>query len=238
MSQNKSSDDSRSGSKLPLKVYNKPVKRASADRNLRIALLMFMVTAFALGFMTIIRVNTELQLVRTQWRLEEARSETDTLWSTVITLQDKNDALNAQNEALKNQVDLEPAIVYKTICSTSSFKSWMDYRAITSKSSNQYKLQLKATTDPHYGFRKIGDYIMVAMGPQYGPVGTKYIIQFKDGKVIQAIIGDIKHTGCQSADSSMLEFIVDTRVLPQNFKISGNFNSLFAGPITVIREVE
>lgn len=220
------------------KVYNKPVKRARVDRNLRIALLMFAITAFALGFTTILRVNTELQLVRMQWQLEVVRSETITLWGTIIILQDKNDALNVQNAALRNQVELEPAIVYKTVCSTSSFKSWMDYRAITSIGSAQFKLQLKATTDPYYGFRMIDGYIAVAMGSQYGPVGTKYIIEFEDGKVIQAIIGDIKHLGCQSKDGSMLEFIIDSKSIPILQKTSGNFNSVFNGSISMIREVE
>ena len=84
----------------------------------------------------------------------------------------------------------------------------------------------------------IDGYLLVAMGPQYGPVGRKYIIQFENGTVINAMIGDIKHQGCTSSDGSMIEFIIDKEVLPEIIKKSGDFDQVFSGSIVSIREVE
>lgn len=234
MSQNKSPDGNRSEEKLTGKVYIKQTKRARVDTYFHLLVVLFLVSLFALGILTILRANTERQLTQTLWRLEKSRSDNVTLWGSVLLLQSENDDLNAQNAVLKTLTKSS-----LPICSTSTFKSWMDYRAITSMNSKQYKLQLKATTDQYYGFRMVDEYLMVAMGPQYGPVGSKYIIQFEDGKVIQAIIGDIKHEGCTSkSDGSALEFIIDGTILPTSVKRSGNLNSVFTGSITMIREVE
>ena len=47
-----------------------------------------------------------------------------------------------------------------------SFKTYMDYRTITDKSSAQYMLQMEAYTDD-MGLRKYGDHYIVAMGAYY-----------------------------------------------------------------------
>lgn len=125
------------------------------------------------------------------------------------------------------------------ICSTSStFKSWMDYRKITNTSTRQWRYQQIATTD-EYGFRTVDGYYMVAMAKQYGPVGTKYIITFSGGQTMPVIIGDLKaNTTCQHPDGSMIEMIVDSETMPSNVKRSGNYNSMISGTITEIRKVE
>ncbi|HAO61570.1 MAG TPA: hypothetical protein DCQ90_06540 [Erysipelotrichaceae bacterium] len=209
----------------------RPVKRSKDQRMTMVLIVFVFFSALTLSMSTLIRVNLEQRLQVTLQQVEKLQAENDALWDSVLVLQ-------AENDVLKNQIELEPAIVYKTICSTNPFKSWMDYRTITSPSSKQHALQKKATTDKNYGFRMFEDYILVAMGPQYGPVGSKYIIQFEDGKVIKAMIGDIKHQGCTSDDGSMIEFIVDSNTLPKFLKTSGNFNQLFNGSIKMIREVE
>ena len=80
---------------------------------------------------------------------------------------------------------------------------------------------------------------MVAMASQYGPVGTKYTISFSGGQVLDVIIGDVKgNTDCQHPDTSMLEFIVDTKSMPTDIKNSGNYNDMILGTITEIRKVE
>jgi len=137
--------------------------------------------------------------------------------------------------------DGEPTTAYETIpiCSiTSTFKSWMDYRKITNISTRQWRYQQIATTD-EYGFRKVGEYYMVAMAKQYGPVGTKYLITFSGGQQMHAIIGDIKGgTTCTHPDMSMIEMIVDSDKMPGNVKSSGNYNSMIIGTITEIRKVQ
>ena len=137
-------------------------------------------------------------------------------------------------------LDIQPQYETMPICSpTSTFKSWMDYRKITSQSSRQWKLQQVATTD-EYGFRLIDEeYYMVAMAKQYGPVGTKYLISFSGGQQMKAIIGDTKGAmECTHPDGSMIEMIVDSERMPSNVKRSGNYNSMIIGTITEIRKVE
>ncbi len=210
-------------------------KRSRLDRNFRIALTLFLASSTIAGLTTVLRVQSELELERILTRLEDVSQENHALWYSINALQRENELLAEQVQTLTDEINqtLVP------VCSTSTFKSWMSYAAITSPSSAQWKLQQRATTDANYGFRMVDGNILVAMGAEYGPVGTKYLIVFEDGKVINAMIGDIKHEGCTSTpDGSMLEFIVNKDKLPNDIKSSGNFNSLFSGSIAMIRTVE
>jgi len=186
---------------------------------------MFIVSLILLIICTLVRCHIENELKKVKAELSEINADYKT-----------------ETIAYKNvEVAYESAEVTKTveICSANTFKSWMDYNAITDETSDQWKLQQDAVTDKNYGFRMIDGYILVAMGAEYGPVGTKYLIEFEDGKVINAMIGDIKHEGCtSSADGSMIEFIVDQDVLPVSIMKSGNFNDLFNGSITEIRLID
>lgn len=132
----------------------------------------------------------------------------------------------------------EPLLESMPVCAPgSTFKSWMDYRKITSKSSRQWKLQQEAYTDDQ-GFRRIGDYYMVAMARQYGPVGEKYLITFSSGASILAIIGDIKGgTSCQHKDSSMVEFILEADLIAPVIRRSGNVNKVYEGTVISIHVV-
>ena len=72
------------------------------------------------------------------------------------------------------------------------FKTYMDYRKITDKSSKQWELQQLAWTEER-GFRKIGEHFLVAVGTFYADeVGKELLIEFEDGQRIKAIVGDIK----------------------------------------------
>lgn len=234
----KSPDGNRSSDKnISSTLYPKSVRKYRADR---VAELLVFVAGALLTLLLILsglNRNLSIKLSDTHAKLEIAREENATLWDSVRALQVENKELVDTNEALVILLNNEEP-VEREICSTSTFKSWMDYRAITDSSSKQWQLQQSATTDPYYGMRLYGEYVMVAMGPQYGPVGTKYLIQFQDRSVIKAIVSDIKHQGCTSADSSMIEFLIDKEVLPGFIKTSGNFNSVFNGSIILIREVE
>lgn len=114
-------------------------------------------------------------------------------------------------------------------CNT-EFKTYMDYRCITDKTSAQYELQQFAWTDED-GFRRIGDDYIVAMGTYYAEnVGCRFKITLDTDNEITVIIGDIKqdaHTDYFNQytpiydengiffSGNVLEFIVDTDVLPK-----------------------
>lgn len=114
-------------------------------------------------------------------------------------------------------------------CNT-EFKTYMDYRCITDKTSDQYELQQFAWTDED-GFRRIGDDYIVAMGTYYAEnVGDRFKITLDTDNEITVIIGDIKqdiHTDYFNQytpiydendiffSGNVLEFIVDTDVLPK-----------------------
>lgn len=114
-------------------------------------------------------------------------------------------------------------------CNT-EFKTYMDYRCITDKTSAQYELQQFAWTDED-GFRRIGDDYIVAMGTYYAEnVGDRFKITLDTDNQITVIIGDIKqdvHTDYFNQytpiydengiffSGNVLEFIVDTDVLPK-----------------------
>ena len=132
------------------------------------------------------------------------------------------------------------------VCSTSTFKSWMDYRYITSVSSDQYALQQLAETGEH-GIRMYDGYMLVAMGNHYAnnTIGKKFEIEFTGGDVLKVMVGDIKadqHTddkNCISVhDKAIIEFIVDADVMNGDAKYHGDFNWLFTGSIKSIKEIE
>ena len=100
------------------------------------------------------------------------------------------------------------------------FKTYMDYRKITDKSSKQWELQQLAWTEER-GFRKIGEHFLVAVGTFYADeVGKELLIEFEDGQQIKAIVGDIKqdrHTDPTNRyvpiNGNIVEFIVDIEKL-------------------------
>ena len=125
------------------------------------------------------------------------------------------------------------------------FKTYMDYRKITNKSSKQWALQQLAQTDEN-GFRVFNGRYLVAVGTFYAKeVGKEMRITLEDGKEVQVIIGDIKqdiHTDKNNqyvpANGNIVEFIVDTDKLDPLTKKLGNVsNSGLEGKIAMIEEV-
>ena len=123
----------------------------------------------------------------------------------------------------------------KQVCSTTStFKSYMDYRAITNTSSPQYNLQTQAYTDN--GYRIVDGRILVAMADSY--VGEYLDIELSSGEILQVIVGDIKAgTFCEHPDGSMIEFIVDTNTMNQFVKQMGNYDVVHQGTISKIYRI-
>ena len=114
----------------------------------------------------------------------------------------------------------EDSAVYDVPAASTGFKSFMDYRAITSPSSDQYAMQQSAWTD-ELGFRRYGDYYMVAMGNYYADYhcGNTFRITLTNGNSFDVIIGDVKadcdtDTLKQQMNGNVIEFIVDSDVIP------------------------
>ena len=139
-------------------------------------------------------------------------------------------------------------------CNT-EFKTYMDYRCITDKTSAQYELQQFAWTDED-GFRRIGDNYIVAMGTYYAEnVGDRFRITLDTDNEITVIIGDIKqdaHTDYFNQytpiydengiffSGNVLEFIVDTDVLPKIPRRLGtvSYFDYLKGNIKTIERIE
>lgn len=128
------------------------------------------------------------------------------------------------------------------------FKSYMDARKITDRSSKQYAMKSQYHLDKT-GVWMIGDRYCAAIGQYYSKrAGTKFdvILKNKNGKLhtlkcISAdekarkdtIMGDRVHS-----DGSMLEFIVNTSSLPHKARQMGNVSyagKQFRGAVYKIR---
>lgn len=136
-----------------------------------------------------------------------------------------------------------------------SFKTYMDYRAITDKSSAQYMLQREAYTDD-MGLRKYEDHYIVAMGTYYSDnVGDTFKITLDNDTSFNVIIGDIKadcHTDSKNmyspvydqngnfVSANVIEFIVDTKKLNRSVKRLGTIEAYddFKGNIVKIERTD
>ena len=103
-------------------------------------------------------------------------------------------------------------------CSTSSTKTYEDYRMITSVGSAQYQyIHNHCTVDEKTGFLIDEEGFMgVAMGYAFGEIGSRYYIELDTGITIPVVKVDAKASehapnGCSAAsDASVIEFVIDT----------------------------
>jgi hypothetical protein len=138
-----------------------------------------------------------------------------------------------------------------SVCSSSSSKTYMDYRTITSESSLQY-LYTRYLMTIRNGFLYDKDgFIGVALGSYFGEIGTRYRITFSTGIVLNVIKIEEKadeHTdslNCENLyDHSVIEFVIDTATIPYHvssngYIASGNFNNIdqFKGSIVKIEKL-
>ena len=124
-------------------------------------------------------------------------------------------------------------------CSTSSTKTYEDYRLITSVGSAQYQyIHNHCTVDEETGFLIDEEGFMgVAMGYSFGEIGSRYYIELDTGITIPVVKVDAKASehapnGCSaSSDASVIEFVIDTDKAIAYFgganglASSGNFNN-------------
>lgn len=139
------------------------------------------------------------------------------------------------------------------LCSTSSTKTYMDYRAITNKQSSQWKhIQDHMTVDQETGLLLDEDgFIGVALGYVFGDIGSRFYFELSNGQTLPVVKIDAKASvdapnGCQhSEDSSVIEFVIDKDIAGQYFGTSGgyvssgNFNNIdmFKGSIVSVEKV-
>lgn len=130
-----------------------------------------------------------------------------------------------------------------------SFKSYMDYRAITNTDSKQYHLQQDAHTGI-FGIRMYDDYYMIALGSYYADsVGDIFRITLDSGEQFEAIVGDFKadrdtdslnqYHPMENNMKNVVEFIVDTQELDRNVRLSGSIGTYkkFNGNIKSIERI-
>ena len=115
--------------------------------------------------------------------------------------------------------------------SNNTIKSYMDYRCITLKSSNQYKLQESSAYTGDHGIRMVNGRYCIAVGSYYTTTIGQYIdVELENGNVIKGILADCKAdrdtdpTNRMHSDGSVVEFVVDTKSLDRTAKIMGDIS--------------
>lgn len=162
--------------------------------------------------------------------------------------------LSSSGEQVEVEVEITPPIImgeenWEIPCSTSSVKTYMDYRAITLTSSAQYQyIQEHMTIHDGLLYSEDG-YIGVALGSWWGDIGDKWIIELDTGITLKVVKIDEKadrhvNNGCQhKKDYSVIEFVVDGDTIPSDWRgsngyvFNGNFNNsdLFKGNINKVK---
>lgn len=128
------------------------------------------------------------------------------------------------------------------------FKSYMPYKAITNKSSQQYALQDLHAYTGDYGIRQVNNRFCIAIGTSFNAaVGTYVDVILENETSIPCIVGDIKaekhtkgntmtkHNGC------VTEFIVDSAALDRTAKLMGDISyccDVWNSPVQEIRVYE
>ena len=133
-----------------------------------------------------------------------------------------------------------------------SFKSWMDYTAITNKQSPQWKLQEQAYTDEN-GLRKVDEFYCIAAGTGLSEgIGTKLMVTLDTGVEFPVIVADHKadkHTDATNTYMAMsngriniIEFVIEYGKLASQAKQMGDVSYIpggqFKGQVVEIKEVE
>lgn len=129
------------------------------------------------------------------------------------------------------EVEKEPTVYrWEEIDSTKHKKKvYTDYRAVTDRSSDQYKLLKQTTTDSRTGIRVIEDKYgslryCVAVGQYWARNQIGLLIDFymANGHILKCVVCDVKqdiHTMNKerkygSAANDLIEFYIDTKALP------------------------
>lgn len=119
----------------------------------------------------------------------------------------------------------EPPITYKVIdvpekYSRKDFKSYMDWRIITLRTSPHYKLQNLYAYTAEDGIRMVEGRYCIALGSYFTKTIGQYVdVVLENGTIIHCILGDQKsdaHTDAAHIahpDGSIVEFIIDKKLI-------------------------
>lgn len=124
-------------------------------------------------------------------------------------------------------------------------KSFMDYSAITSVSSRQYKIQSSKAYTGDRGIRMVNGRYLIAIGSFYSKEVGQYIdLVLENGTVIPCIIGDCKkdidtmNNHSTGKDGSTAEFIIQTSAVSSEVRKSGDCSDIddsWESPVIEVR---
>lgn len=135
------------------------------------------------------------------------------------------------------------------VCSSNSFKSFMYYTSITSKSSKQYQFIRNEMSIDESGllrYTKDPRFIGVALGSYFGEIGSRFTFTLSTGEELHLIKIEAKAdkhvvNGCEHRnDKSVIEFVIDRSAATYYSQgiYHGNFNRvpMFSGEIVRIQK--
>lgn len=176
------------------------------------------------------------------------------LFNTPVQVTDYNDkwcCVKDCNLYIRKTYLSRKGIAYQdyAIPKNSGFKTFMSYRKITSRSSDQYLLQDQYAYTGNYGIRQVNGRYCVAVGTAFGVgIGTYLDLILENGTVIPCVVADIKASGHTLADNittkasgCVSEFVVDTGKLGSKVKRYGDVSKCCAkwdSPVKTIRIYE
>ena len=182
--------------------------------------------------------------------------------SEVLNILEFNESINYQiydKRWVVINYNNKPAYVYRiyisenendfkehSVPNNTGFKSYMSYKAITSKNSKQYKLQKNYAYTGNYGIRMVYNRCCIAVGTHFNiPVGNYVDLVLENETTIPCIVAEIKSNNDTNEDNittshngCVAEFIVDTESLNENAKRDGDISSCkkeWDSPVTRIK---
>ena len=166
-------------------------------------------------------------------------------------IRNKNTKTKKQQKRTNNsdKKDSESGVgkyVTKEVPVSGKFKSWMDFRTLTSKTSPQYLMQNRVAYTGKYGIRMVDNRYCIAVGSYYvSNIGTYIDLVMSNGEVIKCVLADQKANKdtdptnrYHRCDGSVVEFIVDIDYLDRSARRMGDVSAIgnpFSGSIKDIK---
>lgn len=156
---------------------------------------------------------------------------------------------NNERKRIRNTNSASRGKSYSVPNINSNFKSYMDLKKITSKSSPQYKFIDKNRSNlwvDELGCYRIDDDYLVALGSAYGVIGDRFEMEFEGGGKITVVKSESKadqHTDSTNryhlSDNSVVEFLVSQNKLDKRIKKFGGLHVIdkFKGKVVGIKSI-
>lgn len=130
--------------------------------------------------------------------------------------------------------NLKSPRVYELNDGHTKMKTFMDYEMITDTTAPQWEQRLKGVT-VHKGLRMSQGRLQMAVPWKYAEIGDKIDVELDNGKIIKGIVADSKGDRDFHEDGSVIEFLVDESLIPNEFRGEYGLDSLFPGmPIKIM----